>query len=284
MKKSFALGLIGWPLEHSLSPALHQAALRSLGLDGGYHLYPVPSFPEGEQDISKLLAEMRGGKIQGLNVTIPHKENIIPLLDLLTPAAQAIGAVNTIVIQSGKLLGDNTDAGGFWTDLCASLPVQAFERSKALILGAGGSARAVAYALLSHGWSVTLAARSAPQAANICEQLSIPDRLIEAVSLQQLRFSNLQSSPTLIVNCTPVGMFPDSNFSPWPKNTPFPLDASIYDLVYNPRETLFVRQARGAGLAAVNGLGMLIEQAALAFERWTNVEAPRDLMRAALAE
>jgi shikimate dehydrogenase len=227
---------------------------------------------------------MRRGSIQGLNVTVPHKENIISLLDMLSPAAVAIGAVNTVFMRSSKLIGDNTDAPGFWTDLCAGLHVQRFDSLNALILGAGGSARAIIFALLTQGWSVTVAARNRAQASKLCEQLSLPENPIAAIALQGSTIAKLPFLPSLIVNCTPVGMFPNNEFSPWPKGVPLPQGAALYDLIYNPRETLLVRQAIQSGMAATTGLGMLVEQAALSLEHWIDVKAPRAVMHAALAE
>ena len=278
MIKSSSLGLIGWPLEHSFSPALHHAAFRKLEMDGQYRLYAIPPLPEGEHQLSAILSDMRQGIIQGLNVTIPHKQQIIPFLDMLTPVAKAVGAVNTIYMQSGILVGDNTDAPGFWTDLSASLGVQKFDHFNALILGAGGASRAIIFALLSQGWSVTVAARDVAKAMQLCTQLSLPENPLTAIVLQGSIIAKLPSSPSLIVNCTPVGMSPKVDFSPWPKDVLFPPGAAVYDLVYNPRETLLVRQAAQAGLAATTGLGMLVEQAALSFERWIEVKAPRAAM------
>ncbi|MBG7609497.1 MAG: shikimate dehydrogenase [Anaerolineae bacterium] len=284
MKKFSHLGLVGWPLEHSFSPALHQAALRSLGIDGQYKLHAIPPFPEGRQLLSAILTDVRQGIIQGLNITIPHKVNIISQLDSLTPAAQTIGAVNTIYMQRGKLNGDNTDAPGFWTDLSRYLGSKKIIQSNALILGAGGSSRAIIFALLSRGWSVTVAARNLAQAAKLCEHFSLPGNSLAAVALQKSEIENLPSSPSLIVNCTPVGMFPKSDHSPWPKDLPLPSKSVVYDLVYNPRQTLLVRQALEEGLTAASGLGMLIEQAALSLEHWLDVKAPRSAMIAHIAD
>jgi shikimate dehydrogenase len=228
-----------------------------------------------------LLTRLRDDQIHGLNVTIPHKADIIPLLDELTPAAKTIGAVNTIFKKEGKLIGDNTDAPGFWTDIKTHLNLNTPINQNALILGAGGSARAVAYALLTRGYRVTVAARRLEQAEGLCSQFSASsDRL----SVSELRGRSLVAGNwSLVINTTPVGMHPHWNASPWPPGTPFPEAAAFYDLVYNPPETLLVKRAREAGLAAVSGLGMLIEQAALAFERWTGLEPPREVMLGAVS-
>jgi len=278
----YQLGLIGHPLEHSLSPQLHHAGLDALDLEGEYRLYEIPPLPEGEDGLAALLEKIRRGQIHGLNVTIPHKQNVIPLLDELTPAAEAIGAVNTIYTRGDRLVGDNTDAPGFWKDACQRLNIHTFERSYALILGAGGSARAIAYALLRQGWSLTVAARRLEQAQGLCDQFS---SLGGKISVEKL--SNHPLSTThcpLLVNCTPVGMHPHVDASPWPEGLPFPPEAVVYDLVYNPRETRLVRDARAAGLPAVTGLGMLVEQAALSLERWIGQEVPREAMWVAVTD
>ena len=164
------LGLIGYPLSHSLSPQLHAAAFQALKLDGEYRLYPVA--PNDNQGLAKLAQRLRLGKLQGLNVTIPHKQAILPLLDKLTPSAQAIGAVNTLYLKGDRLIGHNTDAPGFLSDLHNSFGQPTVEKN-ALVLGAGGAARAVVYALLTDGWNVTLAVRRADvdQAAALIESM-----------------------------------------------------------------------------------------------------------------
>jgi shikimate dehydrogenase len=288
---TFHLGLTGFPLEHSLSPRLHAAALRACSLDGDYTLFPVA--PGDRQGLSALLDRLRAGSpraggLDGLNVTIPHKQAVLPLLDELTSAAQAVGAVNTIYREGGRLAGDNTDAPGFRSDLSRFL--EGFEENapssgspgepSALVLGAGGAARAVVYALLSDGWSITLAARRLSQAHKLALDLSSHShsRQIHCADLGSL-FSALDFPLfSLIVNTTPVGMSPQVDASPWPDGLPFPPRAALYDLVYNPPQTCLVRQARAAGLRATGGLGMLVEQAALAFERWTGKRAPREAM------
>jgi shikimate dehydrogenase len=275
------LGLIGYPLGHSLSPRIHAAALEACGLRGEYSLFPIA--PDDMLGLKDLLARVRHGEIHGLNVTIPHKQNVIPLLDELTPTAQAIGAVNTISMRAGKLTGDNTDAPGFLKDLGGLIGSrhggeaarQTSEVSKALVLGAGGSARAVVYALVHAGWDVTLSARRPEQAQALASNSQFPIYQFPIPDSQPPIFN-------LLVNTTPIGMSPNVGASPWPENLAFPKDAAVYDLVYNPRETKLVRDARAAGLPATTGLGMLIEQAALAFEIWTGHRPPREPLSAAI--
>jgi len=288
---SFHLGLTGFPLEHSLSPRLHGAALKACGLVGDYTLFPVP--PGDRQALAALLDRLRAGSLDGLNVTIPHKQAVLPLLDELTPAARAIGAVNTVYRQStrqgSRLIGDNTDAPGFRMDLSNFLSgLDGYGPSSppsALVLGAGGAARAVVYALLEEGWRLFLASRRPSQAQELARDLSsLPHRLpvISPVLyslLSTLDFSGL----SLVVNTTPLGMSPAVDASPWPDGLPLPPRAAVYDLVYNPRETRLVQQARAASLPAIGGLGMLVEQAALAFERWTEQRVPREVLFEAVA-
>lgn len=286
MTIDFRLGLIGHPLGHSLSPKIHAAALAACGLTGSYSLFPIP--PADIPGLQALLARLRAGEIHGLNVTIPHKQNVIPLLDDLTETAQAIGAVNTISARNGRLIGDNTDSPGFLSDLNRLLEIRYsnFEnresniehrissieyRKSAIVLGAGGSARAVVYALCKAGWQVTIAARRLEQAETLSESLKTACSQIDCVELNAVAGWR----GDLLVNATPLGMTPAIETCPWPENIPLPAGAAVYDLVYNPRETRLVREARAAGLPALTGLGMLIEQAALAFEIWTGCHPPR---------
>ncbi|MGC8855377.1 MAG: shikimate dehydrogenase [Anaerolineae bacterium] len=256
----FHLGLVGYPLIHSLSPALHHAALKEAGLQGEYRLFPVPL--HDVDGLRHLLQQMRHGEIAGLNVTIPHKQNVLSLLDELTPTAQAIGAVNTIARRGKLLIGHNTDAAGFLTDLQR---VWATPAGIALVLGAGGAARAVTFALRQSGWHVWVAARRSEQAERLLAQLAPEGR---PLPLQTLSTTDLREV-RLIVNTTPLGMSPHIEQSPWPTRLPFPKQALVYDLIYNPSETQLMQTARAAGLSVRGGLGMLIAQAALAFEMWT---------------
>ncbi len=285
--ENYHLGLIGYPLEHSLSPRLHQAALNACGLSGEYRLISIHPGADQMRRINEHLDAMRAGLIHGLNVTIPYKQIVIGSLDHLTATAETIGAVNTIYLDGDQLLGENTDAPGFLADLQKNYSPQIDRTCLAIILGAGGAARGVAYALIQSGWRVVVAARRVQQAQKLITEITGKSGGLEHMAtsftpenLRALLESRrkLGSSDTLIVNTTPVGMYPHSDNTPWPEEIPFPEWAFVYDLVYNPSETKLVVQARKEGVAAVNGLGMLVEQAALAFECWTGNQAPREHM------
>jgi shikimate dehydrogenase len=267
------LGLIGYPLGHSLSPKIHSAALKACGLEGAYSLFTI--HPDDKKGLGDLLARVRSGEITGLNVTIPHKQNVIELMDELTPTAQVIGAVNTIYLRNEKLIGDNTDAAGFLSDLnrfLAKSQSSIVNQQSAIVFGSGGSARAVVYALLNDGWSVAIAARRMEQAQQLANSFA-------HYTLQVVDYSSFILHPSsLIVNTTPLGMSPNIETSPLPENTILSKNTFVYDLVYNPRETKLIKDARVQGLQATTGLGMLIEQAVLAFELWTGHTPPRDVV------
>jgi shikimate dehydrogenase len=278
------LGLIGYPVSHSLSPKIQNAALKASGLEGEYSLYPIA--PDDMQELKALLDRVRSGEMTGLNVTIPHKQNVIPFMDELTPTAEAIGAVNVIYLRGDKLIGDNTDAPGFLADLKKSFTTVPYGDDKtlrygklnALVLGAGGSARAVIYALVNDGWKVTLVSRRLEQAQRLAS--SFMNYEVQVLGYDQ--FILHLSSFTLLVNTTPLGMTPNVDQSPLPENVSIPKNTRIYDLVYNPRETKLVRDARLQGLQAITGLGMLIEQATLGFELLTGIKLPSEIFRNAV--
>ncbi len=277
------VGIIGWPVAHSLSPQMHNAAFAALGLDYAY--LPLPVQP------ASLAAAIRGAAalgFRGLNVTVPHKQAVLPLLDEIDPAAQAIGAVNTIRFdgpESGDYSlpisrGYNTDWSGFQADLAALGVAVAGETC--CVLGAGGSARAVVYALARAGAEVHIFARRPEQATQLAQELS-PH--LAGASLSAHDWQTLYSplpEPHLIVNTTPAGMHPAEDASPWPADAPIPGTSFVYDLVYNPPVTRFLRQARVAGCSVANGLGMLLWQGAQAFEIWTGRRPDPAVMRAAL--
>ncbi len=281
----FHLGLTGYPLSHSLSPQIHTAALHACSLEGDYSLFSIP--PEDKHGLKKLLTRLRTGDLHGINVTIPYKQTVIEFLDEITPIAKAIGAVNTIYLRDDKLIGDNTDAPGFLADLrkfLAEFPSPSgrgdgVRKNSALVLGAGGSARAVVHALLNDGWKITIAARRLEQAQHLA--ISFSNYQLQITGLEGLQ--SLVPNHSLVVNTTPLGMAPDVDQSPLPENLSLPSNILVYDLVYNPRGTKLVRDAQAHGLKATTGLGMLIEQAALSFELWTGQNPSRELMQASVS-
>ena len=301
--KTQLLGLLGWPVSHSLSPALHNAAAAHHHLNFAY--IPLPVHPDHLEMAVRSLPALG---FRGVNVTIPHKQAVMAYLDEIDAAAQVIGAVNTIVMseqwavnseqlpvtsdqspvsslsvsqslssinskletQNSKLLyGTNTDWSGFLADLL-EWGFDPAERD-CLVLGAGGSARAVVYALGQSRGRVHLWARRAEQAETLIRDLSpyLPNSSLTLVSPDGLA----DCTPALIVNSTPLGMTPHTAASPWPAGLPFPPGALVYDLVYNPAETKLMRDAAAAGCHTRNGLEMLIRQGLQAFQLWTGVEA-----------
>ena len=217
MRKYYSLGLTGYPLHHSLSPRIHSSALRNLGLQGDYQLYPV----EDTGELRDLLNLIYEGNLHGLNVTIPYKRSIIPLLDQWTATAKGIGAVNTIYSRDEQIVGDNTDAAGFLADIDHLGWSQENGRQDkvALVLGAGGSAQAVVYALAQAGWRVTIAARRQEQAQGLVETIqaslehetTFEEEQLVSIHLDRDLLSESYPVPYLIVNTTPLGMFPQQD-------------------------------------------------------------------------
>jgi shikimate dehydrogenase len=282
----YHLGLIGYPLGHSLSPQLHRAALAAAGLAGEYCLYPIAPTPEGREEIGCLIDDLRQGRLQGLNVTIPHKQNVLPFVDRQTLMAQAVGALNTLYASTDTdgmqhVTGDNTDVPGFLWDL-RRLVGKAVGR--ALVLGAGGSARAVVYALATSGWQVNILARRGEQATQLADEIGIAAGFqvrLQSGSLDVPTLRYASEDCDLLVNTTPLGMVPNTGSCAWPENLAFPKNAAVYDLIYNPLETRLVQRARQAGKLASSGAGMLVAQAATAFHRWTGLEPPFEIMEKA---
>lgn len=260
------VGVIGWPVEHSLSPVMHNAAFAALGMaDWYYDRIAIPP------DIVRLsLRELRDHGYIGLNVTVPHKQAVMPFVKA-DAIARAVGAVNTIDFRTNE--GTNTDVIGFMDDLTAhAIDVRG---QRVLVLGAGGAARAAVFGLVRAGAEVLVVNRTLERAQNLAIDLG--------GSIRALPFEQVVHEPvTLIVNCTSVGMWPHTHESPWPQELPLPRDAIVYDMIYRPAKTQLMLQAEAAGLRAIGGLGMLARQGAAAFQRWTGVRAPLDVMIDAL--
>lgn len=239
-------GLIGKSLGHSFSPGFFKSFFEEHGIEAQYKLI--------ELDSIERVKPILDGAYHGLNVTIPYKEEIIPFLDELSPEAKAIGAVNTIVFSEGKSIGFNTDAFGFQQSI---KPFLTFEHERALILGTGGSSKAVAYVLRNLGIQVNFLSRNEPEG--------------QQFSYEQVNEAML-SACKLIVNCTPVGMFPAMNACPLPSLQGIGSSHLVVDLIYNPEETLLLKEAKSRGAATLNGLPMLKAQALKSWELWNQFD------------
>jgi shikimate dehydrogenase len=266
--------LLGGRVEHSISPAMQQAAFRARGLEWTYEARAV-----GEEGLERAVAELRQSPWAGANVTFPHKVRVIGLLDNLDAHATRIGAVNTIVAADGHLQGFNTDAEALIRDMTA-LGVE-LRGKAAVILGSGGAARAAAWGLGASGAYITLIVRTPSRGRAWLPGLERHvGRSIEILPWVDDSFAR-QPAGARVVNATPVGMWPKGEECPWPAHIPLPGQGVIYDMIYRPRPSKLVSRGRAHGLDAWDGLGMLVEQGALAFEHWTELEAPRRVMRAA---
>jgi shikimate dehydrogenase len=264
--------LIGDPVEHTMSPAMHNAAFKKTGLD---YLY-IPLRVSMEQ-LPQAVAGLKALNLAGFNVTIPHKVAVIPLLDSLDTLAEKIRAVNTVVNDNGKLKGYNTDAEGFYRVLLEQ-GISPQGRN-VVLLGAGGAARAIAYILAEKGARLTVLNRQ--QEIDWAENIArfIHDDLQKEVKVFELGdIAKALPGADLLVNATSVGMSPADEVSPVPtgllKGVP-----AVFDIVYNPLKTKLLKEAAAAGALTLSGLDMLAWQGALAFEKWTGKAAPVDLMR-----
>jgi shikimate dehydrogenase len=277
--KTKICGLIGDPVEHSVSPAMHNTAFSSLGLD-----YIYLPFRVVRDNLVRAIDGLKVLNIRGLNVTIPHKVAVIPLLDEMEPLAQKIGAVNTIANDKGRLKGHNTDAGGF---LKALLERGVEPRGKkVVVLGAGGVSRAISFTLAEGGAEIVILNRRlemdwAVKLASSISQLSTKE--VKALELNDKNLSSVLEAADILVNATSVGMSPNSNNSPLPARLLKP-ELVVFDVVYNPLKTRFLAEAEAAGAETISGIDMLVWQGALAFELWTGAKAPIDIMKAKAIE
>ena len=272
-------GIFGHPVSHSLSPLMHNSAFAALGLDCVYTAFDV--HPD---DIGKAADAIRALGISGVNVTIPHKQAIIPHLDEVSPDAKHTGAVNTVKNEGGRLTGYNTDVGGFMRDAREELGISP-EGASILLLGAGGAARAVISAFGMNGAKrIAIANRTPGKAEKLAEEFGrfFPDTTIYPVDSGDAGAMTKELGLTdLLVNSTSGGMEGASGLE---INIGALRDgAAVYDLVYKPRETKLVKEAKALGHKAVGGLGMLLYQGALSFEIWTGENAPVDVMRKAIS-
>ncbi len=263
------VGLIGWPVKHSVSPPMHNAAFEVLGMDWQYDAMAIPP-----DVISQGLREPQRHGYIGLNVTVPHKQTV---MRFVTPdeTARAVGAVNTIDFRT--MTGTNTDVAGLLDDLAAY--DLAVKDTPTLVLGAGGAARAAVYGLWREGARVTVVNRTLTKAQAMVADLTVSAGVkdVEVKTLDDAVENDIQ----LIINCTSVGMWPETDNSPWIDAVPFPQRTIVYDMIYRPQKTKLMQQAEDVGGQAINGLGMLVRQGAASFRVWTGVDPPIDAMYAA---
>ncbi len=269
-------GVIGDPIEHTMSPVMHNAAFEKLGLD---YLY-IP-FRVKKEEVGKAIEGMKALNIRGLNVTIPHKVAVIPFLDELDPLAEKLGAVNTIVNNNGVLKGYNTDAAGF---LQALLEKGVEPRGKnVVVLGAGGASRAISFILAERGANLVILNRllELDWAEELAGKISkFFKKEVKALELVEENLAAVLEKADILVNATSVGMNPDTAETPVASDLLKP-GLIVFDVVYNPIKTRLLIEAEQAGAKTIGGLDMLVWQGALAFEQWTGLKAPVEVMKKA---
>ncbi len=272
--KTKLCGVIGDPIEHTMSPVMHNAAFRERGIDYLYAPFRVKS-----EELGKAIDGMRAFNIKGLNVTIPHKVAVIPFLDELDALAEKIGAVNTIVNEDGVLKGYNTDATGFLQALMEKGVDP--EGENVLILGAGGASRAISLILADRGAHLVIFNRLleldwAKELAGRISQMFT--REVKALELNRGNLGEALEKASILVNATSVGMSPNTDQTPVDSDLLRP-GLIVFDIVYNPIKTRLLKEAEAAGAETISGVEMLVWQGALAFEKWTGLKAPVELMR-----
>jgi shikimate dehydrogenase len=251
-------GVVGKPIGHSLSPAMHNAAFSEKGVNAVYLAFET-------SDIGDVIKGMKALGIKGLSVTIPYKADVIPLLDEVDDMALKIGAVNTIVNQDGILKGYNTDAVGALKALEEKTKISG---KRCLIIGAGGAARAIGYILKDKGLDVIVANRSLERGEALCRDMGC-----EFIPLSGLEYQTAD----ILINTTPVGMVPETELLPVPEKV---LNGGmvVMDIIYNPLETRLIKIAKSMGCVSINGLSMFIHQGAEQFRLWTGLDAPISVM------
>jgi len=275
--RTSVLCVIGHPIEHSMSPIMHNAALKDKSLDYVYVAFNIPP-----NDLKKAVLGFKMFSIKGINVTIPHKEKIIPYLDEIDPLAEKIGAVNTIKNEGKYLIGKNTDASGAKKALLdAGCEISG---KKVLILGAGGAAKAVSFAISEDLDALYISNRTEKRAIKLAKDLT-NKTTIKAVgkNMNINTLKNLVNDVDILVNTTPLGMHPNIEGSPISQEM-LHKNLFVFDIVYNPLETRLLKEARKIGCKTLGGLDMFVNQGALAFEWWTGKKPNLSLMKEKVVE
>ncbi|MDY4884622.1 MAG: shikimate dehydrogenase [Anaerovibrio sp.] len=273
--KTINMGVIGNPISHSLSPAMQNAGIQAAGLDYAYIAMPVRN-----ENLGEAVAGLKALGFRGFNVTIPHKQAIMEYLDEIHEDAKIIGAVNAVKNDNGHLIGYNTDVTGF----IDGMKQQGFSPAgrNAVLLGAGGAARAIIWGLIKEQVkSLTIGVRNVAKVQPVADHFSRYLH-IEVLDWSSPEFAAKLSVAQLLINSTPLGMAPKTDAMPpvdWSRVQP---DTFVYDIIYTPAETIFLRTAREQGCRTLNGEAMLVGQGAEAFRLWTGKELPQEPMAAAL--
>ena len=272
--KTKVIGLIGHPVGHSFSPIMHNAAFKDKGLNYVYVAFDV--LPE---NLKYVIDGAKALGIVGFNVTIPHKIEIMKYLDEIDKDAELIGAVNTIKIEKGKAIGYNTD--GIGARKALEEEIGKVKDKNIVIYGAGGAARAVAFELAKDN-NITIANRTIEKAEALAKEIA--EKLNKKLG-EEIRFSGLDADlegVDIIINATPIGMYPNVDVEPIVKAEKLREDMIVMDLIYNPLETVLLKEAKKVNAKTINGLGMLIYQGVVAFKIWTGVEPNIDVMKNAI--
>ncbi len=269
------VGVIGDPVDHTASPAMHNAAFKDLGLD-----YIYVAFRVGNAELSEAVKGMRALNMAGMNVTVPHKKAVMAYLDVISPEARAIGAVNTIVNKDGKLIGHNTDAFGFTKSVDLEGTFKEWPQT-VVLLGAGGAARAVLFALLQRPEveRIHLINRTLVRGELLANEMDSEGRVYTG-SMSDSEWAEVG----LLINSTSVGLFPDVTSLPLRDASVIRPDMLVVDIIYKPLQTQLMLKAGECGATAMNGLGMLVWQGVRAFELWTGVIPRSEIMISAALE
>jgi len=272
------LALLGDPVSHSVSPAMQSAALAAKGLDGIYIPIQV-----GVSNLDSAVRGLAALGFRGANITLPHKETILPMLDAISDDARDLGAVNTIVIDrdgagASRVVGHNTDHLGVVYALKEA--GHSIRGSRAIVIGAGGAARAAVFGLIrSQANEIVILARRADQGARIVRELGSSGTHLRVRRFDAENLIRESERATLLIHATPIGMWPKTSNSVWPDLRPIPSHLTVFDVVYTPTTTKLMLQAKASGVPIVSGLEMLVCQAAQSFLLWTDREAPVGAMR-----
>ncbi|MBL7092662.1 shikimate dehydrogenase [candidate division KSB1 bacterium] len=274
------LGVIGDPISHSLSPEMQNFIIQKLGLNYCYNAFHViPS------DLEKAIESFQALNFKGINVTLPHKQGVIQFLDEVSEEARCLGAVNTIVFKNNRRFGFNTDVIGFLDSLGEFR--HSLKTKTAIVIGAGGSARAVIYALIQDGiGEIKIFNRTTQKGEKLkSEMISITqfDKIYSIPPTMNDLTNEIQNA-SILINTTPIGMHPEVHASPVDDEFLFPKDILVYNLIYNPLETKFLQKARSAGAHIMNGLDMLIYQGIESLKIWTGVEIETEYLVPELRE